>query len=387
MDHCAKCGRALPPQGKFCPACGALRSPAEAAPGQPEPPASPLAKSRRGLLSRWDIAALAGGAVSAGAWYFWSTMDRSAPQDKFTHFYIMGFTAAVVFLRKPLDRLLAPIQAFKKHIPRLVLIGVALALPYFLAHFFYTQHLSNYPLMHYSIVSGTILPYILLRIPENWQKGARSRLIQATRTHGWIFLLITLAISFGAYPLFADDFARDFTRLEDGMRTPGWAETIAGTAATAINVLVNGALVFQQPGKSTESGGDGGDGEDTPQYTMDVRTENERTSLVADDVDRLWVYAKLTCVKGTVTTDLTDGISFSLSGQYADWVSIRQTSSTDGFKSILLGAKPPNDGAELDDNADVTVTVSGATTEGEPIQAPVTISLQNEPRMEVDILA
>ena len=385
MDHCAKCGRALPPQGKFCPACGTLRIPAQPAPGQPEPPATLPPKSGRGLLSRWDIAALAGGAVSAGVWYFWSTLDRSALQDHFTHFYIMGFTAAVVFLRKPIDRLLAPIQAFKKHIPRLVLIGAALALPYFLAHFFYSQHISNYPLMHWSIVSGTILPYILLRIPENWQKGARSSLIHATGAHGWIFLLIAAAVSFGdAYPLFADDFARDFTRLEDGMRTPGWAESIAGTAATAINVLVNGALVFQQPGKSS---GNGGDGEDAPQYTMDVRTENERTSLVADDVDRLWVYGKLTCVKGAVTTDLTDGLSFALSGQYADWVSIRQTSSTDGYKAILLGAKPPNDGAELDDNADVTVTVSGATTEGEPIQAPVTISLQNEPRMEVDILA
>jgi hypothetical protein len=169
--------------------------------------------------------------------------------------------------------------------------------------------------------------------------------------------------------------------LQDGMRTPGWAESIAGTAATAINVLVNGALVFQQSGKSGENG------QDAPQYTMDVRTENERTSLVADDVDRLWVYAKLTCVKGAVTTDLTGGISFSLSGEYVDWVSIRQTSSSGDYKAILLGAKPPNEGAEVPDNADVTVQVSGETTEGEPILGPVTISLQGEPRMEVDILA
>jgi hypothetical protein len=186
------------------------------------------------------------------------------------------------------------------------------------------------------------------------------------------------------YPTFADDFARDFTRLEDGMRTAGWAESIAGTAATAINVLVNGALVFQQPGKSTENGGDG---QDAPQYTMDVRTENERTSLVADDVDRLWVYAKLTCVKGPVTTDLTGGISFYLSGQYADWVSIRQNSSMEGYKAILLGAKPPNEGAKLEDNAKVTVQVSGTTTEGEPINGPVTIDLEDELKLDVTILA
>ena len=308
-------------------------------------------------------------------------MARGAPQDGFTHFYILGFTAAVVFLRKPLDRLLAPIQAIKQHIPRLILIGVALALPYFLAHFFYNQGTRNYPLMHQSIVSGTILPYVLLRIPENWQSGVRSRLSQTTNTHICMFLLVMAALIGVTGPVLADDFTRDFTRLEDGMRTPGWAESIAGTAATAINVLVNGALVFQQPGKSSE------DGEDAPQYTMDVRTENERTSLTVDDVDRLWVYGKLTCIKGAVTTDLTDGISFALSGQYVDWVSIRQNSFTDGYKAILLGAKPPNDGAKLDDNANVTVLVAGATAEGEPINALVTIDLEDELKLDVTILA
>src|SRR5580704_6507361 len=380
MDHCAKCGRALPAQGEFCPACGAPRSAVQ--PGLAAHQKSAVQPKTRFGLSRWDFAALAGGAVSAGVWYFWSTLDRSAPPDGFTPFYIIGFTAAVVFLRKPFDRLLAPLQAFKRHIPRLVLIGVALALPYFLAHFFYSQGITNYPLMHNSIVGGTILPYVLLRIPENWQSGARKGLIQGTGTHAWIFLLIMAAGFFaGAYPVFADDFTRDFTRLQDGMRTPGWAESIAGTAATAINVLVNGALVFQQSGKSGENG------QDAPQYTMDVRTENERTSLVTDDKDRLWIYGKLTCVKGAVQTDLTDTISFSFSGQYTDWVSIRQTASTGGYKAVLLGAKPPSQDAKLQDGANVLVTVSGTTNEGELIDGPVTIDLEDELKLKVTILA
>jgi hypothetical protein len=103
MGHCAQCGRALPPQGKFCPACGTVKRAVSPSPARHEGPLLP-AKSRGGL-SRWDIGALAGGAVSAGAWYYWSTMDKGAPQDSFTHLYIMGFTAAVVFLRKRLDRL------------------------------------------------------------------------------------------------------------------------------------------------------------------------------------------------------------------------------------------------------------------------------------------
>lgn len=309
-------------------------------------------------------------------------IDRRAGQDGFTHFYILGFTAAVVFLRKPLDWLLAPLQAIKQRIPRLVLIGVALALPYFLAHLFYIQGTSQYPLMHQTIVWGTILPYVLIRIPQNWRTGARGGLIEAASTHSWVFLLIMAAMCFGqTYPIFADDFTRDFRRLEDGLRTPGDAVRIAGTAATVINVLVNGALIFQQPGKS------GDNGQDAPRYTMDIRTENERTSLVADDVDRLWVYGKLTCVKGAVTTDLTGGLSFSLSGQYTDWVSIRQTASTGGYKAILLGAKPPNEGAKLEDNAKVTVQVSGTTTEGDPINGPVTIDLEEELKLHVTILA
>lgn len=343
-----------------------------------------------GGLSRWDVGALIGGVVSAWAWHHWSTMDKGAPQDGFTHLYILGFTATVVFLRKQIDLLLAPIQAIKKHIPRLVLIGVALALPYFLAHYFYRQNISNYPLMHKSIVWGTILPYILLRIPENWQKGTRRVLAQTTGPHLWTFLFFGIALYLGGVgALLADDFTRDMTRLEDGLRTGGWAQTIAGTAATAINVLVNGTLVFQKPSQPPPPQEPGEQQEEPAQYTMDIRTEDQRTSIVADGEDRLWLYAKILCNKPEVDVQgLTNAISFTFEGsKYADWMSIKSTQAHSGYKAVLLVCTPPSPEAEVENGATVTVTVAGSTADGEPMQGPVHIEIKPDLDLNFQILS
>ena len=403
MDHCVKCGRALPPQAKFCPACGATRTAVQPSPETGEKPA-PLAKVRRGL-SRWDISALIGGAVSAGVWYYWSTIDKSAPQDGFTHFYIIGFTAAVVLFRKPLDKLLTPLHAIKRHIPRLVLIGVALALPYFLAQYFYKQGIKNYPLMNTTIVWGTILPYILLRIPESRQPGSLKRVIQAMRTHSWIFLLFALAVFLGdVSALFGHDFTSDYRRLEDGLRTEGFAQTIAGTAATVINVLVNGALIFQKgPNGSPATSGDsqpGQDGKDLVYYNLDVRTKGKKVAsnysffgteewetrkfLVAgdDDYNTLWVQAQLSCSKSPDYTEtLTQNLQFEVSGEYQDWITIDFSPdySTGGYKTIRLIAQAPPDrqDTELADEK-VLLTVQGATLEGEQVAAKVELGLSQK---------
>jgi hypothetical protein len=319
-------------------------------------------------FSRWDAAAIVGAILSAGGWHFWTTLDPAAGRDGFTQMYIMGFTAAVIFLRRQIDALLAPVHALKKHIPRLVLIGIALALPYFLAHYFYNDGLRNYPLMHKSIAWGTILPYILLRIPGGTTGGMRN----LTAAHGRMLLGLICVLWLGdASLVFADDFARDFTRIEDGLRTDGWAETIAGTTATAINVLVNGSLVFQQPGKP------GPDGEEPVQYTMDVRTEDQRMEIAADGGDRLWVYAKILCSKASVNAQgLTNAISFTFEGgKYAGWMSIRSTKGQDGFKAVMLVCTPPTPDAEIEDDASVTVTVAGTTAEGQPMQGPVKVNV------------
>lgn len=382
MSRCTTCGRELPAQGKFCPGCGALTG------AVPASERTTSASSSIGFLqglSRWDLSAIIGAAVSAGAWYYWSTLDKNAPKDNFTHFYIMGFTLVVVFLRRQIDFLITPLQAVKQHIPRLVLIGVALALPYYITHYFYTtKHIENYPLVHKSIVWGTILPYLLLRIPENWQRPIRAGLAQAGGTHAWFIIGAVALWFFGdAVIALADDFMRDRTRLEDGLRTPGWAETIAGTTATAINVLVNGGLVFQRPPKP------GKDGEEPASYTMDIRTEDERTSIAADGEDRMWVYAKILCSKASVNAQgLTNAISFTFGGsKYADWMSIRSTQSHSGYKAVLIACTPPSPETEVEEGATVDLTVEGSTADGEPMRGTVTLKLDAPLEMKVEVLA
>src|ERR1051325_1791872 len=103
MAECAHCGRQLPPVGKFCQGCGKPRAekPLRAGPPPPvapvvasaghaptsQPPmrlapaAQPAARQPAGWrillpsLSRWDVFALIGGAISAAIWYGWSAMD------------------------------------------------------------------------------------------------------------------------------------------------------------------------------------------------------------------------------------------------------------------------------------------------------------------------
>jgi hypothetical protein len=341
-------------------------------------------------LSRWDVFALIGGVIGAAIWYWWSTMDA---KDTVTPKYILLLPAIIVLFRKPIDILLTPLHAVKKHVPRLVLIAAGLAVPYLVTHYFYKHGVSNFPLAQKSIVWGTILSYVVLRIPDT---SLLAR-VSIPRASSAIVMLCMLWL--GGSPAFADDFARDKRRLEDGLRTPGWAETIAGTAATVISVLVNGALVFQRSSGNQQPVSSGGGTipgrassteepmQEPTHYTLDVRTENERTSLVADDQDRLWVYAKLTCLKGLVKTDLTKLVSMTIGGEYAGWVSVRQAAFSEGYKAVLLGAKPPRAEAELKDEASVILLFSAATADGETIEGPITVQLRGELNLDLEVLA
>ncbi len=385
MSHCPKCGRQVPANTKFCPGCGhAISAPASGTATATSGSGLPIPFLRN--LSRWDAWALIGGLLGAGAWRFWSTRDKAEPPDDFTHWYVIGFTAMVIFLRKPIDKLLTPLQVIKQHLPRLVLIGVALALPYYLAHYFYySKGIREYPLMHKTVIWGTILPYILLRIPQNWQGAARSGLAQATQARFWLgFAVIALAVVFGdACLALAHDFLSDTSRLRDGLRTDAWGVTIAGTASTGINVLVNGSLVFQRPPKP------GKDGEEQASYTMDVRTEDERTSIAADGEDRMWVYAKIMCSKASVNAQgLTSAISFTFGGsKYAEWMSIKSTQSHSGYKAVLIACTPPTPETEIEDGASVELTVEGQTADGEPMRGTVTLQLDPPLRVNITVLA
>jgi hypothetical protein len=324
--------------------------------------------------------------------------------DKTTPIFILLLPVAIVLFRKPIDRLLSPLQKVKQHVPRLLLVGIGLALPYFVANYFYHHGVSNYPLARKSIVWGTILSYLVMRIPETSGLGKGLGGGTGFRMPScWIWLLWFAVVGcfILAEPAFADHFKQTgYKDLEDGLRTEGWAQTIAGTGGTVINALVNGGLVFPRTptsipppkGGGPSEPGEKGEKEEPTRYTMDIKTEDERKSLAADGKDRLSIYAQLTCIKksaivASMTRPLTDAIQFRFEGRYAEWMSIKASKPMGGYKGVLLAAEPPRPDAELEENAKVTVVVSGATAEGDPIEVPVELELEGKLKLDVEVLA
>lgn len=333
-------------------------------------------------FSRWDFAALVGGLLSAVLWHLWARM--SVP-DAVTPKVILLLPAIFILLRKPIDLLLAPLEVVKSRIPRIVTIGAGLATPYFVANYLYKTGVSNFPLAYKSIFWGSLLSYAIMRVPEveglprlsTLWKGKAAGILPWLFLAGLYFSLSDLA--------WADDFTRDWRRLEDGMRTPGWAQAIAGTTATVINGLVNGALIFQTVHRRPRAEGEP---EDDTHYTLDVRTEEERTKLAADGEDRLWVYGQLTCDKPAVdTASLTRALAFQFGGPQASWMSIKNEQFANGFKAVQIVCTPPTPETEIPEDASVTVTVSGRTADGDTVEVPVTIQLGGGLKMEVEILS
>ncbi|MBS0659021.1 MAG: hypothetical protein JSR82_12340 [Verrucomicrobia bacterium] len=334
-------------------------------------------------FSRWDFGALAGGALGATLWHLWAKLDV---RDPLTPKIILALPVLLILFRKPIDLLLAPLEVVKSRIPRLFLIGVGLATPYLVTNYLYTKlGISNFPLARQSIVWGTLISYVIMRVPEAEGLPKLSDFFRRPNAARALWLLGGFAFLALAGTAWADDFGRDWRRLEDGMRTPGWAQTIAGTTATVINALVNGALIFQTTRRRPRAEGEA---EDDTHYTLDVRTEDQRMAIAADGDDRLWVYGRLTCDKPAVdTASLTQALAFNFGGEQAGWMSIRQEQPTGGFKSVQLVCTPPTPETAVPEDAVVTVTVSGRTADGDTVEVPVNLRLEPGLRMEVEILS
>lgn len=177
----------------------------------------------------------------------------------------------------------------------------------------------------------------------------------------------------------ADDFLRDPTRLQDGLRTTGWAPVIAGTAATVVTILVNGSVILQ-----TSLGDDELEpGEEPTKWDLDITTENNRSTLYADGDDMLWIYAQVLCNKPAKRPGLvTKGIRFGVGGTHADWITLGRPTMSGGRKAIRIKAAPPTPDSELtDENFTILVT---ATIEGKSMTGPVELTLEpNEFIVEV----
>lgn len=151
----------------------------------------------------------------------------------------------------------------EKLIPRFVLIGAGLAAPFAVAYIIYllgqycpvpfvSGFFVQYPYMRISVVLSTLVSYVILRTPVGsgpmggMARGAAAGVVgQAARALPTLLWLTSLGILYYHGGLWADDFLTDPFNLNDGLRTPGWAPVIAGTATSVVTVLVNGAEVIR----------------------------------------------------------------------------------------------------------------------------------------------
>lgn len=121
--------------------------------------------------------------------------------------------------------------------------------------------------------------------------------------------------------------------------------------------------------------------EDPREYELDIRTQDDRTSLNADGEDILWVYAQVRCNKPEINTEaLTAGLTFTAEGADAKWLNLGTPQRTNGFKTVPVRAWPPSQEAQLSEGKG-TVVVS-AMIEGNKIDGPVKLDLETKYVME-----
>ncbi|MEW6367463.1 MAG: hypothetical protein AB1714_22780 [Acidobacteriota bacterium] len=223
----------------------------------------------------------------------WVTTNRSNPLfsrreglDYFTPMLMTAIPAVLVWFRKEIDTLLAPLQEFRRKIPKVVLVGVGLALPFLTAFFlYYVVGFSQYPLLWANTVIATLGSYVLVRNPILATSGAGRRLHPGAAV---IFFLLCVAPA-----LSADDFLRDPFNFQDGLRTDGIAPILAGVSTAVVTILVNGVevaqVILQTPGPVPE-------GEEAvhKRFSVVVNTmdkDGARSTTVKDETGGVYVYA------------------------------------------------------------------------------------------------
>lgn len=202
-------------------------------------------------------------------------------------------------------------------------------------------------------------------------------------TWGYLCQLVLLnALIFVAVPsAFADDCARDPTRAEDCLRTPGFAQNLGTGVAVIGTVLVNGmaiqTIILQQRDPQAK------DDKDEPpvQFFLDVKTEGARTILKPDGKDTLWVYATVTCSDPKVDcSGMTSGISITPGGANATWLQAQQSGFSGPYKALQFSAANPNPAVPVltpSASIDISAQVQGGTLSAVvPLQLPVEYELR-----------
>lgn len=221
-----------------------------------------LAANRNKLLQRLDVlwtrmranvsyamnlaAGLIVGAIALNylspALFSWAFAFREG-LDFATPLLMVGIPVGLALFRRETDLLIMPLQPLRQQVPKFVLVGVALAVPYALAFVLYRLALTQYELLHWNLILGILIPYVLMRNPQPVAASPSSAGTLSTLI--WLLPGVLFLSGIHVPEAIADDCARDLFNLRDCLRTGGYAETMSGAAASAVSVLVNGAEIVR----------------------------------------------------------------------------------------------------------------------------------------------
>lgn len=130
---------------------------------------SPSVKGWRKLAST-PILAVLPGAVIGGIWFLYTLIQlilgKTGGVDILTPLILTSVPLLLWLLRKPLDKLLIPLQKFHKSFPYALRLGLAMAIPMLLGCGCSAIFRSGYSALHFTALMSTLFGYFLLRSPK-----------------------------------------------------------------------------------------------------------------------------------------------------------------------------------------------------------------------------
>ena len=166
----------------------------------------------------------------------------------------------LIWKRKEIDNLLMPLQPTREKYSRKLLIGIGIAVPFLTAVIIYhVFQISQYPLMYWNIVVGTLASYALVREPvlaDHYRGNPQNTRMPDLR----VPMILLIGLSVCVRVVLADDCLTDPFNARDCMRTTGTAELLSGGVSAGVSGAVNGPTMVQTLSEGG-SGGDFGDGE------------------------------------------------------------------------------------------------------------------------------
>lgn len=373
---CTECGTDNPDTNRFCRSCGkplktARPSPPQAGPA-PGPsavpsPAGPPAGTMAGAAGAqrvqagpsgqslmsvdefrkmskevplkkrpqrwWDLLCIIGGITAAAIWFVYGSLREGI--DWLSCILMIAIPLMLVWLRVDLDKMILPLQPAKKRVPRIVLIGIGIVIPFLTAWILYNIfNISQYPLMQANLVAGTLAAYVVTRtpkVPAAQQQQPGGAVHAALLIAGAIILVSLIAV-----PVIADDCTRDPLNAQDCLRTGGFAEAMAGLIAAILSGLVNGPIIIQgilQGGGGSEEETEEGEGEE------DEGGVSLRLTFPAGRSPRVFTEGWLFGASATIgEKDVSDSVRWGGSGTFSPDVGrlSRPSFSAPGPNQIIL---------------------------------------------------